>query len=96
MPYARIERALDAARPGDVIEVYPLPRGRAYEAVGVLVDKPRVTIRAAGLEGTGTAELMSTIIPLLVIGLIGLPIGVRAFLLAENYAKRNGKLKRVG
>lgn len=53
-------------------------------------------IRSAVLKGTPTADLMSSIIPLFIIGVIGLPIGVRAFQVAENYAKRNGKLKRVG
>jgi hypothetical protein len=34
---------------GDEIRVFPLPGGAAYERVGVLVDKPRLTIRAAGV-----------------------------------------------
>ncbi len=48
--FERIEAAVAAARPGDLIEVYPRAEGRAYERVGVLVDKPRLTIRAAGVD----------------------------------------------
>ena len=52
--------------------------------------------RAAVLEGAALPDLMQYIIPLLVLGLIALPIGIRAFKAAESYAKRSGKLKRVG
>ncbi len=48
--FGRIEDAVDAADSGDVIHVFPLPEGRAYERVAVLVDKPRLTIRAAGVS----------------------------------------------
>ena len=52
--------------------------------------------RAALLEGAPLSELMQYIIPLLILGVVSLPIGLRAFKIAENYAKRSGKLKRVG
>ena len=52
--------------------------------------------RAAVLEGAALADLMGYIIPLLILGIIALPIGIWAFKAAENYAKRSGKLKRVG
>lgn len=52
--------------------------------------------RAAILEGAALADLMQYILPLLALGLIALPVGIRAFKAAENYAKRSGKLKRVG
>ena len=39
---------------------------------------------------------MQYIVPLLILGLVLLPLGIRAFSAAENYAKRTGKLKRVG
>ncbi len=51
--------------------------------------------RAAVLDGAALPELMKFVWPLLVLGIVLLPIGVRAFKIAENYAKRNGKLKRV-
>lgn len=53
-------------------------------------------IRAAILDGVPTLELWPYMIPLLIIGAIGLPVGVWAFRQSELYAKRTGKLKRVG
>jgi ABC-2 type transport system permease protein len=53
-------------------------------------------IRSAILDGVGTMALMPYIVPLLIIGVIGLPLGVWTFRRAETYAKRTGKLKRVG
>lgn len=52
--------------------------------------------RDAILDGAGIADLMQYIVPLLILGVVALPIGIRAFEVAENYAKRTGKLKRVG
>lgn len=52
--------------------------------------------RAAILDGASIADLQRFISPLLLLGVFLLPIGLRAFKLAENYAKRTGKLKRVG
>lgn len=45
--YDRIEPAVTAANPGDMVLVYPQIDGRAYERVAVLVRKPRITIRSA-------------------------------------------------
>lgn len=53
-------------------------------------------VRAAVLDGKPVSELMPFIVPLLVLGVVLLPVGIRAFKMAENYAKRSGKLKRVG
>ncbi len=53
-------------------------------------------VRAAILDGVPIRELQQYIVPLIVLGLVALPIGLRAFKAAENYAKRTGKLKRVG
>ena len=52
--------------------------------------------RAAVLEGAGIADLWQYIVPLLILGVLALPIGLRLFRAAENYAKRTGRLKRVG
>ncbi len=52
--------------------------------------------RAAVLDGAGISDLLQYIVPLLILGVVSLPIGLRAFKMAENYAKRSGKLKRVG
>jgi hypothetical protein len=48
--FNRIEQAVSAAEPGDIVEVHPRLGGKPYERVGVFVDKPRLTIRAAGVE----------------------------------------------
>jgi len=48
--FERIEKAVKRAKPGDIIEVYPRLLGQAYEGVGVSINKPRVTIRAVGVE----------------------------------------------
>ncbi len=53
-------------------------------------------VRAAVLDGKPVSELTKFIVPLLVLGLVLLPVGIRAFKMAEDYAKRSGKLKRVG
>ncbi len=52
--------------------------------------------RAALLEGAGVAELWPTIWPVVLMGLVAIPVGLRVFGLAERYAKRTGKLHRNG
>jgi ABC-2 type transport system permease protein len=52
--------------------------------------------RAALLEGAGAAELWSSIWPLLIMGVVFVPLGLFVFHLGESYAKRTGKLKRSG
>lgn len=53
-------------------------------------------IRAAIMDGVSTGELMQYIIPLIIFGIITIPLGVWSFQKAESYAKRTGRLKRVG
>jgi ABC-2 type transport system permease protein len=53
-------------------------------------------VRAALIEGTPATALLHDVWPLIVAGLILIPAGVWAFGRAERYAKRTGKLKRVG
>ncbi len=53
-------------------------------------------VRAAVLDGKPVSELTAFIVPLLVLGAVLLPVGIQAFKMAEDYAKRSGKLKRVG
>jgi hypothetical protein len=50
-PFARIEDANSAARPGDVILVYPLEGGRPYAQTAVYVTRPRLTFRAVPSTG---------------------------------------------
>jgi ABC-2 type transport system permease protein len=52
--------------------------------------------RLAILEGASTAELWPYIGPVLLIGVIAIPMGMRVFGRAERYAKRTGKLHRNG
>jgi ABC-2 type transport system permease protein len=53
-------------------------------------------MRAAILEGAGVGELWGDIWPLIVIGIVSVPLGVWVFQRGERYAKQHGKLKRSG
>jgi ABC-2 type transport system permease protein len=53
-------------------------------------------IRAAILEGATPADVWGDIWPLLVIGVVAIPLGLWVFRRGEQYAKRHGKLKRSG
>ena len=53
-------------------------------------------IRGSIMDGMPTADLMQYIWPLVLFGVVTLPLGVWAFMRAEAYAKRTGRLKRVG
>ncbi|MFO1489760.1 MAG: right-handed parallel beta-helix repeat-containing protein [Kiritimatiellia bacterium] len=49
--HARIEEAVGAAAPGDVILVHPQAGNQAYQKVALAVNTPRLTIKAAGGAG---------------------------------------------
>ncbi|MEX0704370.1 MAG: hypothetical protein WD069_19875 [Planctomycetales bacterium] len=51
LPFDRIEPALAAAQPGDTILVHPQQGNEPYSRVALYVTKPRITIRAATLDG---------------------------------------------
>jgi len=53
-------------------------------------------VRAGLLDGTPVTALMHDVVPLVVMGIVLIPAGLWAFGRAERYAKRTGKLKRVG
>jgi ABC-2 type transport system permease protein len=54
-------------------------------------------MRKGLLDGAGVSTLlMPVIVPLLVTGVITIPVGLYAFMRAERYAKQTGKLKRNG
>jgi ABC-2 type transport system permease protein len=53
-------------------------------------------VRAGLIEGTPVTELAEDVWPLVVMGIVLIPFGLWAFGKAERYAKRTGKLKRVG
>ena len=53
-------------------------------------------IRAAILDGAGVQALWGDIWPLILIGIVSIPLGLAVFRRGERYAKRHGKLKRSG
>ena len=53
-------------------------------------------MRAALLHGASMSELLPTILLLLGIGIVLIPLGMMVFQQAEYYAKKTGKLKRIG
>jgi ABC-2 type transport system permease protein len=53
-------------------------------------------IRAAIMDGVPTSDLFGYIVPLFLFAFITVPFGIWAFAQAEAYAKRTGRLKRVG
>ena len=53
-------------------------------------------VRAGVIEGRPITELGHDVLPLVVAGALLIPFGLWAFGRAERYAKRTGKLKRVG
>ena len=53
-------------------------------------------IRSALLDGAGIGTLWGSIWPLLIIGAVLIPLGLRVFDVAEQFAKRTGRLKRSG
>lgn len=53
-------------------------------------------MRAALLPQTATADPLSYVWPLVIMGVVMLPLGIYLFQRAERYTKRTGKLKRNG
>ena len=53
-------------------------------------------VRRALIDDASLGSLVGDIWPLIIMGLIFVPLGIYAFSRAERYAKRTGKLKRVG
>ncbi len=53
-------------------------------------------VRAGLISGTPLSDLLGNVWPLIVMGVVLIPLGLWAFGRAERYAKRTGKLKRVG
>ena len=53
-------------------------------------------VRAGLIDGVAIGELLHDVWPLLLSGVVLIPAGLWAFGVAERYAKRTGKLKRVG
>ena len=53
-------------------------------------------VRQGLIEGVGLDHLLHDVWPLLVMAVVFIPLGLWAFGQAERYAKRTGRLKRVG
>lgn len=53
-------------------------------------------VRASLIDGVGIDQLLHDVWPLLIMALVFIPAGLWAFGRAERYAKRTGRLKRVG
>jgi ABC-2 type transport system permease protein len=53
-------------------------------------------VRKGLIEGAPVSALVYDVVPLIVMGVVLIPFGLWAFGKAELYAKRTGKLKRVG
>ena len=53
-------------------------------------------VRAGLIQGAPVSALLGDVWPLVVMGAVLIPLGLWAFGRAEQYAKRTGKLKRVG
>ncbi|MGZ4440892.1 MAG: ABC transporter permease [Gaiellaceae bacterium] len=53
-------------------------------------------IRAAILQGADVQALWGDIWPLILIGIVSIPLGLSVFRRGERYAKQHGKLKRSG
>jgi len=53
-------------------------------------------LRSAIIDGKGLNELWGDIWPMIVIGVVAVPLGLEIFRRGERYAKRHGKLKRSG
>ncbi len=53
-------------------------------------------IRGALIDGTPISDQWGNIWPLLIMGVILVPAGIKIFQLGEQYAKRTGRLKRNG
>ncbi|HYM84431.1 MAG TPA: ABC transporter permease [Candidatus Dormibacteraeota bacterium] len=53
-------------------------------------------VRRGIIDGTPVTDLVGDIVPLIAMGIVLIPAGLWAFAAAERYAKRTGKLKRVG
>jgi ABC-2 type transport system permease protein len=53
-------------------------------------------MRAGLIDGTPVTDLLHLVWPLIVMAVVLIPLGIWTFGRAERYAKRTGKLKRVG
>ena len=53
-------------------------------------------MRDAIINGAGVTAMWEHIWPLIIIGIVSIPLGLEVFRRGERYAKKHGKLKRSG
>jgi ABC-2 type transport system permease protein len=53
-------------------------------------------MRDAIIDGDGLSKMWDEIWPLILIGIVSVPLGLEVFRRGERYAKKHGKLKRSG
>ena len=93
---ARVRRAGPAAR--RLRRLLPRLGAAGVDAVGRRRSRP-ATYALRGIRGSilgGQGLLWANVWPLLVIGVVSIPLGLWVFSRGEIYAKRHGKLKRSG
>ena len=81
---------------GVYYEIDVLPKWMQAVAVFSPVTYALQGTRAALIDGAGIAELWGYISPLIIMGVVFVPLGIFVFHLGERYAKKTGKLKRSG
>ena len=69
--------------------------GEISGSTAVIIPMPTNEIDAI-VEGQGLSSMGDEIWPLIVIGIVSIPLGLEVFRRGERYAKKHGKLKRSG
>jgi ABC-2 type transport system permease protein len=77
--------------PIEVLPDWMQPVARLSPATWVLEG-----MRQSLLDGAPTASLLNFIVPLVITGILSIPLGMAVFGWGERYAKRTGALKRSG
>jgi ABC-2 type transport system permease protein len=81
-----------------VLPAWMQPLSKISPAYYMLVGMREALLKGAPLFATATSAglFLPYIIPLLLTGIVTIPVGLYAFTRAERYAKQTGKLKRNG
>ena len=81
-----------------VLPAWMQPLSKISPAYYMLVGMREALLKGAPLFSTANSDglLMPYIVPLLLTGIVTIPVGLYAFTRAERYAKQTGKLKRNG
>jgi ABC-2 type transport system permease protein len=81
-----------------VLPAWMQPFSKISPAYYMLVGMRDALLKGAPLFSSSNSDglLMPFIVPLLLTGIITIPVGLYAFMRAERYAKQTGKLKRNG